>query len=227
MGHALPSALQDTLIRWNRMRGFTTLWLPGCDHASISTQSVVEKMVMKLEGKTRHDLGRPKLMERIWEWKEKYHGNINVALKRMGCSLDWSREAFTMNPNFVKAVTETFCTLHEEGFIYRANKLVNWCTALNTSLSNLEVDNIELSGRTMLDVPGYSKKIEFGVLTYFQYEVEDSNEKVKVATTRPVSKTRASLSFFWYGLRRSISRNTRLTWDCDIDSNLYLGDYPL
>ena len=185
MGHALPTALQDTMIRWNRMRGLTTLWLPGCDHAGISTQSVVEKMIMRQEGKTRQDLGRPELVKRIWEWKEKYHGNINMVLKRMGGSFDWTREAFTMNPNFTAAVTETFCTLHEEGLIYRSNKLVNWCTALNTSLSNLEVDNKELEGRTMLEVPGYGKKIEFGVITYFQYEVEGSNEKVEVATTRP------------------------------------------
>lgn len=108
-----------------------------------------------------------------------------MALRRMGGSFDWTREAFTMNPTFAAAVTETFCTLHEEGFIYRSNKLVNWCTALNTSLSNLEVDSKELEGRTMLDVPGYEKKIEFGVITYFQYEVEGSNEKVEVATTRP------------------------------------------
>ena len=167
------------------MRGLTTLWLPGCDHAGISTQSVVEKMIMRQEGKTRQDLGRAKLVDKIWEWKEKYHGNINMVLKRMGGSFDWTREAFTMNPNFTAAVTETFCTLHEQGFIYRSNKLVNWCTALNTSLSNLEVDNKELEGRTMLDVPGYQKKIEFGVITYFQYEVEGSNEKVEVATTRP------------------------------------------
>ena len=185
MGHALPNALQDTMIRWNRMRGLTTLWLPGCDHAGISTQSVVEKMIMRQEGKTRQDLGRAKLVEKIWQWKEKYHANINTVLKRMGGSFDWTREAFTMNPTFTAAVTETFCTLHEEGFIYRSNKLVNWCTALNTSLSNLEVDNKELEGRTMLEVPGYQKKIEFGVITYFQYEVEGSDEKLEVATTRP------------------------------------------
>lgn len=185
MGHALPNALQDTLIRWNRMRGLTTLWLPGCDHAGISTQAVVEKMIMRHEGKTRHDLGRPALIEKIWEWKEKYHKDINMALKRMGGSFDWTREAFTMNPNFTAAVTETFCSLHEEGLIYRSNRLVNWCTALNTSLSNLEVDSKELEGKTLLDVPGYEKKIEFGVLTHFQYEIEGSGEKIEVATTRP------------------------------------------
>lgn len=142
-------------------------------------------MVMRQEGKSRHDLGRAKLVEKIWEWKEKYISNITMALKRMGGSFDWTREAFTMDPNLTAAVTETFCTLHEEGYIYRSKRLVNWCTALNTSLANLEVDSIELKGRTMLDVPGYEKKIEFGVITYFQYEIEGSNEKIEVATTRP------------------------------------------
>lgn len=167
------------------MRGFTTLWLPGCDHAGISTQSVVEKMLWKREKKTRHDLGRQALVERIWDWKEEYHKNINGVLRRMGGSFDWTREAFTMSPVFSAAVTETFVTLHEEGLIYRANKLVNWCTHLNTTLSNLEVENTELGGRTMLDVPGYEKKIEFGVITHFQYQIEGSNERLEVATTRP------------------------------------------
>ena len=108
-----------------------------------------------------------------------------MALRRMGSSLNWTREAFTINSTFVAAVTETFCTLHEDGFIYRSNKLVNWYTALNTSLSNLEVDSEELERRIMLDVPGYERKIEFDVITYFQYEVEGSNDKVEVATTRP------------------------------------------
>ena len=160
MGHALPNALQDAMIRWNRMRGLTTLWLPGCDHAGISTQAVVEKMIMRKEGKTRHDLGRTALVEKIWEWKDTYQKNINMALKRMGGSFDWTREAFTMNPTFSAAVTETFCKLHEEGLIYRSNRLVNWCTALSTTLSNLEVDSKVLEGRTLLDVPGYDKKID-------------------------------------------------------------------
>lgn len=178
MGHALPNALQDSLIRWNRMRGLTTLWLPGCDHAGISTQAVVEKMLMRREGKTRHDLGRKAMVERIWDWKEEYHSNINRVLRRMGGSFDWTREAFTMSPTFSAAVTETFIKLHEEGLIYRANRLVNWCTALNTTLSNLEVDNVELKGRMMLDVPGYKKKIEFGVITHFLYQIEGSEETI-------------------------------------------------
>lgn len=185
MGHALPNALQDALIRWNRMRGLTTLWLPGCDHAGISTQSVVENMLWRRQKKTRYDLGRPKFVETIWDWKEEYHTKINSVLRRMGGSFDWTREAFTMDENLSAAVTETFVQLHEEGIIYRANRLVNWCVKLNTALSNLEVDNKELTGRTLLDVPGYERKVEFGVLTHFQYEMDGSGEKIQVATTRP------------------------------------------
>lgn len=185
MGHALPNALQDTLIRWNRMRGLTTLWVPGCDHASISTQSVVENMLWRREKKTRHDLGREKFNETVLDWKEEYHQKINRAIKRMGASLDWSREAFTMDENHSIATIEHFVRLHEEGVIYRDNRLVNWCTKLNTGVSNLEVDQKELEGRTLLEVPGYDKKVEFGVLTYFQYEIEGSDEKIAVATTRP------------------------------------------
>ena len=184
MGHALPNALQDTLIRWNRMRGLTTLWLPGCDHAGIATQSVVEKMLQRRQNKSRYDLGKEDFIKLVWEWKEEYHEKINSVLRRMGGSFDWTREAFTMNDTFSAAVTETFVKLHEEGIIYRANRLVNWCTKLNTALSNIEVDNKELTGRTMLDVPGYEKKIEFGVIVHFQYQIEGTDEKIEVATTR-------------------------------------------
>ena len=114
-GHALATALQDTLIRWNRMKGLTTLWLPGCDHAGISTQSVVENMLWRRQTKTRYDLGRPKFTEVVWNWKEEYHQKINDVLRRMGASLDWTREAFTMDENLTEAVTETFVRLHEEG----------------------------------------------------------------------------------------------------------------
>ena len=185
MGHALTNALQDTMIRWQRMKGKTTLWLPGMDHAGISTQSVVEKMLWKKEKKTRHDIGREAMVGLIWDWKDEYHKNIKNALRRVGGSFDWSREAFTMDPNLSAAVTETFVRLHEEGIIYRANRLVNWCVHLNTSLSNLEVENKEIEGRTLLDVPGYDKKVEFGVLTHFCYEIDGSKERIEIATTRP------------------------------------------
>lgn len=184
MGHALGDSLQDLMIRWNRMQGKTTLWLPGCDHAGISTQSVVENMLWRKNQQTRHDLGREKFVETVWEWKEDYHKRINKALTSLGSSFDWSREAFTMDPNLTKAVVETFVQLHEEGIIYRANRLVNWCTKLNTALSNLEVQNKELTGRTLLDVPGYDKKVEFGVIVHFKYPIEGSDETVEVATTR-------------------------------------------
>ncbi|KAF4979905.1 hypothetical protein FZEAL_3986 [Fusarium zealandicum] len=184
MGHALGDSLQDLMVRWNRMQGKTTLWLPGCDHAGISTQSVVENMLWRKEGKTRHDLGRAKFIETIWEWKEEYHKRINKALTSLGSSFDWSREAFTMDDNLSAAVTETWVKLHEEGTIYRANRLVNWCTKLNTALSNLEVVNKELNGRTLLDVPGYDKKVEFGIIVHFKYPIEGSDELVEVATTR-------------------------------------------
>ncbi len=185
MGHALGNALQDVMIRYNRMCGKTTLWLPGCDHASISTQSVVENMLWRRQKKTRHDLGRAKFTKVVWDWKAEYHQNINRVLRRMGGSFDWTREAFTMDENCTAAVLETFVKLHEEGIIYRANRLVNWCTKLNTAVSNLEVINKELSGRTLIDVPGYDKKVEFGIIVYFKYEIQGTDETIEVATTRP------------------------------------------
>ncbi|RMZ67579.1 hypothetical protein GMOD_00001526 [Pyrenophora seminiperda CCB06] len=185
-GHALATALQDVLIRWHRMQGYQTLYLPGCDHASISTQSVVENMLWRRQKKTRHDLGRQKFLETVMEWKNDHHDWIVSVLKRMGGSFDWTREAFTMDENLSAAVTETFVRLHEEGLIYRSNRLVNWCTQLNTALSNLEVDNKEISGRTLLDVPGYTRKVEFGVLTTFKYPiVGKEGHHIAVATTRP------------------------------------------
>jgi len=166
------------------MSGKTTLWLPGCDHAGIATQSVVENMLMRKQGKTRHDLGREEFIKTVWDWKTEYHNSINVALRKMGGSFDWSREAFTMDANLSAAVAETFVRLHEEGTIYRANRLVNWDCALTTALSNLEVNNLEVSGRTLLTVPNYDKKIEVGVIVYFKYPIDGSDETLTVATTR-------------------------------------------
>jgi valyl-tRNA synthetase len=185
IGHALTIAIQDTLIRFNRMRGKTVLFLPGFDHAGISTQSVVEKMLWTKKQQTRHDLGREKFTDVVWEWKEEYHNRIRNQLERLGASYDWTREAFTLDEDRSRAVVEAFVRLFDDGTIYRANRLVNWCVALNTTLSNLEVDNKEIAGRTQLSVPGYKDNVEFGVLTSFAYPVEDSDEKLIVATTRP------------------------------------------
>ncbi|KAJ3557339.1 hypothetical protein NM688_g1525 [Phlebia brevispora] len=187
IGHALTIAIQDCLVRWNRMLGKTTLYVPGFDHAGISTQSVVEKRLYKSTGKTRHDLGREKFLETVWDWKNDYQHRITNQLRRLGGSYDWDRVAFTMEERLSKAVAETFCRLYEDGIIYRANRLVNWCVRLNTTLSNLEVDQMQLEGRTMLSVPGYDpkEKFEFGAITSFAYPIEGSDEKIIVATTRP------------------------------------------
>ncbi|KAG7661468.1 VAS1 [[Candida] subhashii] len=185
IGHALTVSIQDTLIRWNRMQGKTTLFIPGFDHAGIATQSVVEKQVWNKEKKTRHDYGREKFVEKVWEWKEEYHHRIKNQFKKLGASYDWSREKFTLNPDLSEAVTEAFVRLHEDGTIYRANRLVNWSVKLNTAISNLEVDNKLIAPRSLLSIPGYDNKIEFGVLTSFSYPVEGSDEKITVATTRP------------------------------------------
>jgi valyl-tRNA synthetase len=184
-GHALATSLQDVLIRWHRMRGFTTLYVPGCDHAGIATQSIVEKMLARREGKTRHDLGRQKFIERTMDWKTEYHQHLTHCLKRMGGSFDWTREAFTMDKERANAVTESFVKMHEDGLIYRSNRLVNWCVQLNTALSALEVDNKDIPGRTLLSVPGYERKVEFGVLTHFKYQIDGTDQFIEVATTRP------------------------------------------
>ncbi|KAI0031097.1 tRNA synthetases class I-domain-containing protein [Vararia minispora EC-137] len=187
IGHALTTAIQDCLVRWNRMLGKTTLFLPGFDHAGISTQSVVEKRLFKSTGQTRHDLGREKFLETVMDWKNEYQERITRQQQRLGGSYDWSRAAFTMDPQRSKAVIENFCRLHEDGILYRANRLVNWCVRLNTTLSNLEVDQKQLEGRTLLNVPGYDakEKFEFGVIVSFAYPIEGSNERIIVATTRP------------------------------------------
>ncbi|KAJ9082143.1 valine--tRNA ligase [Entomophthora muscae] len=186
IGHALTGAVQDCLIRWNRMLGKTVLFNPGCDHAGISCQSVVEKSLYRTENKTRHDLGRDAFIDKVWEWKEQYGSRIYEQLKRLGGSYDWDRVKFTMDPQLNEAVTEAFVRLHEEGIIYRAKRLVNWCVHLNTALSNLEVENKELKGITWLSVPGYdqSEKFQFGAIHSFAYQLENSDEKIVVATTR-------------------------------------------
>ncbi|KAJ7230406.1 tRNA synthetases class I-domain-containing protein [Mycena pura] len=187
IGHALTTAIQDGLVRWNRMLGKTTLFAPGFDHAGISTQSVVERRLFKSTGKTRHDLGRERFLETVMDWKNDYQSRITRQLHRLGGSYDWDRAVFTMDEKRNKAVIEAFCRLHEEGVVYRANRLVHWCVRLNTTLSNLEVEQQQLPGRTLLNVPGYDPKerFEFGVLVSFAYCIENSDEKIVVATTRP------------------------------------------
>lgn len=184
LGHALTNAVQDTLVRWHRMKGRMVLWNPGCDHAGIATQVVVEKKLWREQKLSRHDLGREKFVEEIWKWKEEKGDRIYDQLRRLGGSFDWDRACFTMDPKLSKAVSEAFVHLHERKLIYRSVRLVNWSCSLNSAISDIEVDKKEIEGRTLLSVPGYKDKVEFGVLVSFAYKVCDSEEEIVVATTR-------------------------------------------
>ena len=168
MGHAMY-VVQDVLTRWRRMQGYNALWLPGTDHAGIATQLVVERMLMKEEGKSRHDLGREEFTSRVWQWKEKYGSRIIEQLRVLGFSLDWQRCRFTMDEGLSRAVLEAFVRLYEDGLIYRARRLINWCTRCYTALSDLEVEAEETDGK----------------LWHIAYPVVGSTERLVVATTRP------------------------------------------
>ena len=176
MGHALNATIQDILIRWRRLQGYKTLWLPGTDHAGIATQVVVEKELKK-EGRSRFDLGREKFIERIWQWKEKYGDIILDQLKKLGASCDWSRTRFTMDEDYIKAIKEAFSHYHKKGLIYRGKRVVNWCPRCQTSLSDLEIEYKE----------------EKGNLWYIRYPLkgetgegqERDSPSITVATTRP------------------------------------------
>ncbi len=169
MGHALTLSIQDLLIRWMRMSGKNALWLPGTDHAGIATQLVVERDLKKTEHKSRHDLGREEFLKRVWQWKEKYGGRIIEQAKVLGASCDWERERFTMDQGLSRAVREAFVRLFEEGLIYRAQRLINWCPRCHTALSDLEVEHEDKSGH----------------LWHIAYPVKGSDRKLTVATTRP------------------------------------------
>ncbi len=188
IGHALTCAIEDTVVRWHRMQGKSVLWLPGTDHAGIATQTQVEKLLMKQTGQTRHDLGREAFLEKVWEWKTVKGGRITTQLRMLGASVDWSREVFTMDEKLCTAVTEAFVRMYQQGHIYRQKRLVNWCSKLNTAISDIEVDHEELAGRTAKKkVPGHDldHEYEFGVIISFAYKVEgDAEDEVVVATTR-------------------------------------------
>lgn len=191
LGHALTAAVEDTLTRWHRMKGHATLYVPGTDHAGIATQNIVEQQLWKRDGKTRHDLGRDAFIRQVWEWKHEKGTRITTQLRRLGSSVDWSRERFTMDDMLSKAVVEAFNRFYEKGRLYRANRLGNWSCALKSAISDIEVDHIDLEGRTFLEVqthkgnPADPKgRYEFGVLTHFAYPVEASEEVLVVATTR-------------------------------------------
>ncbi len=168
LGHAFESALIDTLIRYHRMRGDNTLFLPGTDHASIAVQTILEKQ-LKAEGKTRYDVGREEFLDKAWQWKAESGRTIVNQLKRLGVSADWTRERFTLDEGLSAAVLEAFVRLHQDGLIYRGQYLVNWCPASQSAVSDLEVENKETNGS----------------LWYFRYPLSDGSGSVEVATTRP------------------------------------------
>ena len=169
MGHALDETLQDILIRTKRMQGYSTLWVPGTDHAGIATQIKVEERLRVDEGLSRYDLGREKFLERVWDWKNQYGSRIINQLKKLGSSCDWSRERFTMDEGCSKAVREVFVNLYDKGLIYRGYRIINWCPRCLTALSDAEVEYTE----------------QPGAFWHVRYPVKDSDEYVTIATTRP------------------------------------------
>ena len=168
MGHALNNSIQDLLVRYHRMNNYETLWQPGTDHAGIATQALVEKK-LTTEGIDKNQIGREKFIEKVWEWKEEHGDIILNQLKKLGCSCDWSRNAFTMDENLSKSVLKVFVELHKKGLIYKDKKLVNWDTVLKTAISDLEVDQREVNSK----------------IYYIQYPIEGSSDFITIATTRP------------------------------------------
>ncbi|MDR2486370.1 MAG: valine--tRNA ligase [Clostridiales Family XIII bacterium] len=169
MGHALDETLQDVLTRLRRMQGYAALWLPGTDHASIATEVKVAEEILQSEGKTKDELGREEFLKRAWEWREHYGRRITEQQRRLGNSCDWSRERFTMDEGLSKAVTEFFVRLYEKGFIYKGNRMINWCPVCGTSLSDAEVEHGDVDG----------------TYWYFRYPAADGREGIVVATSRP------------------------------------------
>ncbi len=168
IGHAFNNTLQDILARWKRMQGFNTLWQPGTDHAGIATQNVVERQLHD-EGTTRHDIGRKDFIDRVWKWRNESGGSINKQLVKLGASLDWERDRFTMDEGLSRAVREVFVTLYEEGLIYKGDYIINWCPRCHTALSDLEVEHQEKKGN----------------LYHIRYPFKDGNGFIIIATTRP------------------------------------------
>ena len=169
MGHALNQTVQDIIVRFKRMSGFETLWLPGTDHASIATEVKIVEQMKKEEGLTKADVGREGFLERAWAWKEKYGGRIVEQLKRLGTSCDWSKEAFTMDKNCSAAVLDAFVRYYKKGLIYRGDRIINWCPHCRTALSDAEVEYREQQSN----------------LWYYRYPFADGEGSITIATTRP------------------------------------------
>ncbi|XP_076169430.1 valine--tRNA ligase-like isoform X3 [Ptiloglossa arizonensis] len=185
LGHALTVTIQDVLARWYRMKDCPVIWIPGLDHAGIATQMVIEKYLSKTKNVTKFNIGKEEYLSFIWKWKNQKETEIKSQLKALGASLDWSKEYFTMNKNHENAVIEAFITLYNKNMLYRKKDLINWCPTLHTAISDIEVENVYITERTQLQVPGYEKMITFGEIAHIAYPIKDTKDEIIVATTRP------------------------------------------
>ncbi|KAG5677754.1 hypothetical protein PVAND_007485 [Polypedilum vanderplanki] len=185
LGHALTATIQDVIIRWKRKQNFDTQWIFGTDHAGIATQLILEKILFKRENKTRHEIGREQFLKETWNWKNEKNSSIKNDLKRLGSTFNWEKEYFTMDQNLSEAVNEAFIRLFDKGLIYRENSLVNWCCSLESAISDVEIESLEVDGKTSISIPNYEKNITVGILTEFAYKIVDSDEEIVVSTTRP------------------------------------------
>jgi valyl-tRNA synthetase len=194
IGHALTTAVQDSFVRWHRMRGHDVVFVPGLDHAGIATQSVVERQLWKESKKTRHDLGRAEFLQRVHAWAEECGHRIRGQLKRLGASFDWDMEAYTLDEQRSAAVRDAFIKLYNDGLIYRQQRFVNWCPYLRTAISDVEVDVMQVTGATKIRLPGRQKSVEVGIMHTFAYPLAETPSSASlnngashifVSTTRP------------------------------------------
>ncbi|XP_055840606.1 valine--tRNA ligase [Episyrphus balteatus] len=238
LGHALMATIQDVICRHKRQKGYQVQWIPGTDHAGIATQVVVEKKILKERQLSRHDLGREEFLNEVWKWKNEKGHSIVDDLKRLGCSLDWNNEYFTMDKKQSRAVNLAFVRLFNEGLIKRKKALVNWSCSLESAISDIEVDSIEISGPTEIKVPGYDKNITFGQLYNLAYRLHgEESQEIVVSTTRPetilgdiavavhpdderYSQYREKQTFLWHPFR---NQPIPLIFDSSVDREFGTG----
>lgn len=186
LGHCLTATIQDVLVKWKQEQGERTQWIFGVDHAGIATQVVVEKILSKKCGKTRHEIGRDAFLKEVLAWKNEKSKEISENLRKLGASFNWEQEYFTMDKKHSDAVNEAFIRLFEKGVIYRDSSLINWSCSLESAISDVEVENLSIEGKTRLSIPNYESPVTFGALYEIAYKVVGSSEEeVVVATTRP------------------------------------------
>ncbi|XP_066587270.1 valine--tRNA ligase, mitochondrial-like isoform X2 [Prorops nasuta] len=185
LGHALTVTIQDILSRWHRMRGYPVTWIPGLDHAGSATQVIVEKMLKKQTNLSKSDMSKDEFLKFVEQWKLEKGDTIRSQLKTLGATLDWSKEFYTLNEDHNISVTEAFIKLYKKELLYRHKTLINWSHALGSTISDIEIENLCVDGKTMLEVPGYDRKVAFGEIAEIAFQIKDSNKKIVVATTRP------------------------------------------